>query len=65
MLAESTVRARAKRAGFSVRKSRRRSRTPSNCGEYMLLEQGRAIPILGWHYDATLDDIDQYLRDVD
>jgi hypothetical protein len=60
MTTETTVRARAKRAGFFISKSRRRSVTPTDYGEYMLTD-ARGIPYLGWYYDATLDEIDEYL----
>ena len=62
---ESRVRRRARREGYIVHKSRAWKHVPhcDNHGEFMLSESDRNIPVLGWRYDATLDEIDEYLSD--
>jgi hypothetical protein len=61
MISESTVRRRARRQGYTVMKSRKR--LPFNggdYGEYALI--GRyGVAILGWDFDATLEDIAEFL----
>jgi hypothetical protein len=56
---ESAVRRKADRAGYRVHKSRERKYVPHswNHGEFMLIEIHRNIPVLGWNYNATLEDI--------
>lgn len=60
---ESAVRRKAKRYGYFVRKSRERTFHSNNLGEYMLLDVEHNVPILGWDYDASLEDIADFLRD--
>lgn len=59
---ESTVRRRAGREGYLIRKSRR-AISYENQGEYMLVEISTNIPALGFHYDATLGEIAEFLED--
>lgn len=60
---ESTIRRRARREGYTVVKSR--ARPPFNGGDYgeyaLIGPYGGAV--LGWDYDATLQDIAEFLRD--
>jgi hypothetical protein len=63
LINESTVRARAKRAGYAVRKSRARH-SIDNHGEFMLVNAGSNWIVLGSRYDATLEDIDAFLDDT-
>jgi len=62
---ESRVRRLARRQGYAVRKSRQWKHVPKfdNHGEYMLVDSSNGVPLIGWHYDATLDDIERFLRD--
>jgi hypothetical protein len=64
MRRESRVRARARRAGYYVQKSRQRNYVPNlnNQGQYMLVNDRNRI-VLGERFDATLDDIEAYLRE--
>lgn len=59
---ESRVRRLARREGYVVLKSRRQW-SLENRGEYMLLDASTNFPVCGWHYDASLDEIEEYLRD--
>jgi hypothetical protein len=60
---ESTIRRRARREGYTVVKSR--TKPPFNGGDYgeyaLIGRYGGAV--LGWDYDATLQDIADYLSD--
>ena len=47
----------------SSRKSRERTFHSNNLGEYMLLDVQHNVPILGWNYDASLEDIADFLSD--
>jgi hypothetical protein len=57
---ESAVRSRAQRAGYIVRKSRR-IQSLDNYGEYMLVEARSNFAVLGSRFDATLEDIADYI----
>lgn len=59
------VRSLAQRRGYKVRKSRKWKYVPNldNHGEYMLIDLDNGFPILGFHYDASLDDIEAFLKD--
>ena len=61
---ESRVRSKAARAGYRVCKSRQWKHVPhlDNFGEYMLVEAANNLVVLGQRYDATLDDIEEYLK---
>lgn len=60
---ESRVRRRARREGFMVRKSRAWPNYLDNHGEFMLVDPSYNIPVLGYRYDASLDDIEAFLRE--
>lgn len=62
--AESRVRRLAARHGYRVCKSRAML-SLDNRGEYMLIENARNIPMLGWQFDASLDEIERYFTEVD
>ena len=59
---ETAVRARAGRMGYSVSKSRDRSRHHNNCGRFMLCND-RSTVVLGDRFDASIQDIADYLTD--
>jgi hypothetical protein len=59
---ESTIRRKAKRHGYYVTKSRETFHS-NNLGDYMLLDVQHNVPILGWNYDASLEDIAEFLSD--
>ena len=52
----------AEEQGYVIYKSR-------NCGwpqqddhgEYMVVDASNNVPVFGWNYDATLEDVAQYL----
>ena len=63
---ESTIRRLAQRHGYHVLKSRERKHVPNldNFGEYMLVDSRRNFVVLGARFDATLEDIDNFLKDT-
>ena len=63
MLSEATVRRRAKRLGYYVSKSRERKHLPhaNNRGCYMLINANRWV-VLGRRFDASLQEIDEFLN---
>ncbi|MBB4367007.1 hypothetical protein GGD65_008081 [Bradyrhizobium sp. CIR18] len=60
-LTESAVRSRARRDGYMLRKSRRKVDF-NNLGDYMLLEASTNCVVRGGHFDATLDEIAEFLE---
>jgi hypothetical protein len=60
---EARVRSLARRMGYSVRRSRQRANVPNidNLGQFRLVDAERNLIILGERFDATLDDIEDYL----
>jgi hypothetical protein len=62
---EARVRGRARRMGYSVRRSRQRANVPNlnNLGQFRLVDADRNCIVLGERFDATLDDIEEYLAD--
>ena len=58
---ESRVRRLAQQNGYIVRKSRRAIRL-NNRGLFMLVDPSTGAPMVGWDYDATLDDIEAWLN---
>ena len=58
---ESRTRRLAQRFGYVVRKSRR-AWGLNNYGLYMLVDPSTSAPMVGWNYDATLDDIEAWLK---
>jgi hypothetical protein len=61
-LSESGVRHLARREGYMVRKSRSRTIHADNHGEYMLVDVGLNIPAIGARYDASLEEITDWLQ---
>jgi hypothetical protein len=63
---ETRVRRLARRCGFHIRKSRQSKHVPNldNRGDYMVLDSRLNIPVLGFRFDATLDDIANYFDDA-
>ena len=45
-----------------VWKSRSRSIQAGNHGEYMLVDIGRNIPTIGFRYDASLEELTDWLQ---
>jgi len=61
-IVESTIRRRAQKAGYIVNKSRWRKHSLDNYGDYALLDARTRFPVLGVRWDATLEEIDQFLK---
>ena len=58
---ERTLRARARKLGYSIHKSRSRSVNEDNFGKYALVKEDSKSVILGERFDASLEEIAEYL----
>lgn len=63
---EKALEARARRAarkeGLIARKSRRQIGSTDNHGEFMLVDPRYNIPVAGWQYDMSADEIIAYCQ---
>ncbi len=59
---ENRVRALARRHGYIVEKSRK-GESIDNLGHFMLVESSTNAIVFGSRYDASIDDIEKYLKD--
>jgi hypothetical protein len=64
---EACVRRLATAYGYRISKSRQRKHFPNldNHGDFMLLDAAGNYPVLGFKFDATLDEIHQYLTEAE
>ena len=58
---ESALRARARKLGYAIRKSRSRSIHEDNLGRYALVKEDSNLVVLGERFDASLEEIAEYL----
>ena len=58
---ESTLRARARKLGYVIHKSRSRSIHEDNLGRYALVKKDSNSVVLGERFEATLEEIADYL----
>lgn len=58
---ESTLRARARKLGYSIHKSRLRSIDEDHFGQYALVKEDSKSVVLGERFDASLEEIAEYL----
>jgi hypothetical protein len=58
---ESALRARARRLGYAIHKSRSRLIHEDNLGKYALVKDGSDDVVLGERFDASLEEIAEYL----
>ncbi len=58
---ESALRARARWLGYSIHKSRLRSINEDNFGKYALVKDDDKSVVLGERFDASLEEIAEYL----
>ena len=58
---ESVLRARARKLGYSIHKSRLRSINEDNLGKYALVKEDNRSVVLGERFDASLEEIEEYL----
>jgi hypothetical protein len=58
---ESTLRALARKLGYSIHKSRLRSINEDNLGKYALVKKDSNSVVLGERFDASLEEIAEYL----
>jgi hypothetical protein len=58
---ESTLRARARKFGYAIHKSRSRSIHEDNLGRYALVKEDSNLVVLGERFDASLEEIAEYL----
>ena len=62
MKLERRIRSRAKRAGYRVIKSKRQQ-SLDNMGEFMLIDASTRFVVLGSRCEASLAEIENFLRD--
>ncbi|WP_454619585.1 hypothetical protein [Bradyrhizobium cenepequi] len=55
------MRARARKLGYAIHKSRSRSIDEDNHGQYALVKEDSNCVVLGERFDASLEDIAKYL----
>jgi hypothetical protein len=60
---EQRLRKRARRREFAIRKSRARNLHFDNQGLYVLVDYNNFV-VLGERFDASLDEIEEYLKDI-
>ena len=60
---EARARRAAARVGLVARKSRWHLDTPDNYGEFMLVDPAMNVPVAGWQYDLTADEVVEYCRE--
>ena len=58
---ESALRARARKLGYTIHKSRLRSINEDNLGKYALVKEDGNSVVLGERFDASLEEIAEYL----
>jgi hypothetical protein len=58
---EGILRARARKLGYSVHKSRSRTINEDNPGKYALVKEDSNSVVLGERFDASLEEIAEYL----
>ena len=58
---ESALRARARKLGYSIDKSRLRSINEDNLSKYPLVKEDNNSVVLGERFDASLEEIAEYL----
>ena len=58
---ERTLRARARKLGYAIHKSRSRSIHEDNLGKYALVREDSNLVVLGERFDASLEEIAEYL----
>jgi hypothetical protein len=58
---ESALRARARKLGYAIHKSRSRSIHEDNLGKYALVKEDSNYVVLGERFDASLEEIAEYL----
>jgi hypothetical protein len=61
LASESTLRARARKLGYSIHKSRSRSIDEDNLGKFALVKEDSKSVVLGERFDASLEEIAEYL----
>jgi hypothetical protein len=58
---ESAVRTRARKLGYAIHKSRSRSIHEDNLGKFALVKEDSNYVVLGERFDASLEEIAEYL----
>lgn len=62
---ENRLRRRADRLGYALRKDRARVWGLEHRGEYALADHESGGLSFGWNFDASLDEIEQFLNDAE
>jgi hypothetical protein len=58
---ERALRARARKLGYAIHKSRSRSIHEDNLGKYALVKEDSNSVLLGERFDSSLEEIAEYL----
>ena len=59
---EDRLRRQAMKLGYAIRKSRSHNLHADDFGEYMLIDASGNFVVLGSRFNATLDDIESFLK---
>ena len=62
MAAESTIRSRARRQGYTIKKDRSRTENLDHRGGYMIIITRTNSIVAGNRYDLSLADVEHFLR---
>lgn len=62
---ENSIRKLADREGYVLHKSRAETETLDDHGEYMLIDPSNGGSVLGHKWDATLEEVESFLRAPD
>ena len=62
MAAESTIRSRARRQGYTIKKDRSRTENLDHRGGYMIIITRTNSIVAGNRYDLSLADVEDFLR---
>jgi hypothetical protein len=61
---EDRLRRRVARNGYALRKSRLHGGPrPDDYGEYMIVDPFLNVPVAGWNYDYSFDDVEAWMQD--
>ena len=58
---EGILRTRARKLGYTIHKSRSRTINEDNLGKYALVKENSNSVVLGERFDASLEEIAEYL----
>lgn len=62
---EQRLRRALNKSGYSLHKSRVKAINPNNHGEYMITDTGRNAVVAGDRFNMTLEDVQQWVSDLE